>query len=627
MLSIPLLKYLIVFGLSIGIVILLTPLFIKLAPAFGLIDQPDERRIHKKPIPLGAGVVVFIGFHLTCYLLYHAIWLDFTGKLTLDWWQAFFISSTILLVVGLIDDRSGMSALTKLAGQAVATTCLYLLTDYQLGLLNFDFGFIGNLIFVLFWTLAIINAFNLIDGLDGLCSGLALISGIGLAVVFIFRGDSADALVCLALIGSCLGFLRYNFHPAQVFLGDTGSMFLGFALASISLHAGGKGSFFVFLASPFFVAGIPILDTLLAIWRRSMRKIAAKKNGNPSVKVMQADREHLHHRLLDAGLKQQHVAYTLYAANAAIVIIGLIYFMFSEISTGLFLLIFILSIYLLVKYVLHIELWETSKLMAHGESKVVIGKTGLMFYLLFDLLWMASMVGLSGFIAWHGESPFSSMGNWALSTPLWITPVFCLLFITHTYIKVWRNSFFRDYLWLALAIITGCLISLSLLLTLNSVDVFLTLNQVIVFCFLTALGVIGIRVPHHFLREWSLSAKDSSCKICQRNILIYGAGMHGGLYLRERQLKHAAELGGACVIGFIDDDIDLKNQYTFGLKVLGDLNDLKALVERFAIDEIVLSTVISADNLFLLQEIANEMNLKLFEWHAYTTQVNSTHAV
>lgn len=619
--TVPLLKYLIILGLSTGLVLLLTPTFIRLAPLLGLIDHPGERRIHKKPIPVGAGIVIFISFNIACYLLYQSIWPGFTGKLDFDWWQAFFISSSMLVFLGLIDDRYGISALTKLAGQATATVCLYLLSGYQLNLLNVDFGFWGSLAFVMLWTVAIINAFNLIDGLDGLCGGLALISGLGLGCVFIFRGFPGDTLVCLALAGGCLGFLRYNFHPAKVFLGDTGSMFLGFTLASISLHAGGKGSFFILLAAPFFVAGIPIIDTLLAIWRRSIRKILAHRNGNPAVKVMQADREHLHHRLLDYGLKQHHVAYTLYIANAAIVAFGLVYFIYREISTGLFLITLIIALYLLIRYVLHIELWETSRLLIQSGDRAVISRFSLMFYPLFDLAWMAAMLWLSGFITLQGESPFRSMGDWAVHVPIWITPVFVLLFIFNTYIKVWQNSFFSDYLWLSLAVIVGCLLSLGLLFVFSNTSKFLILNQLLLFCFLTLFGIVGVRVPHHFLREWGISAKNPRHPVAHSKLLIYGAGAHGGLYLRKRHLKYGNELGGICIVGFIDDDLRLKNQYTYGLKVLGDIHELKKIIEQYQITDIILTTTISEINFLTLKKISAETGIKVFEWKTYKTQI------
>ncbi len=618
MLSDYLFEYWAVFGISAAVVILLTPLFIKLAPHVGLMDVPNERCIHKKVTPLGGGFVVFVGFNLACYALYHLLWPDFAGRLGINWWHAFFISSAILLVVGLVDDYQGISPVSKLAGQALATVSLYLLSGYQFNLLGFDFGFWGGLIFVLIWTLGIVNAFNLIDGLDGLCSGLAMISSVGLAAVFLFRGVPGDAMICLALAGSCVGFLRYNFFPAKVFLGDTGSMFLGFALASVSLHAGGKGSFFVILAVPFFIAGIPITDTFLAIWRRSIRKILADRDGKPGVKIMQPDKEHLHHRLLDYGLKQNHVALVLYAANMLIVGLGLFYVIAQEVASGLFLIVFISAAYLLVKYVLQIELWETSKLLARFNDKPQLTRFMLVFYPLFDLLWISFSAWLAGVIALSGQQPFHGVSEWVSRLPLWVLPVLLSLFISKAYIKIWRNSFFRDYLTLMLAIVVGCSISWSLICLLTSNASISTFNQLLLFCLFSLLGVIGIRTLHQVIREWCVAGH----KHDKRNVLVYGAGTHGGLYMRERHLNHGVELGSVNVIGFIDDNSLLKEKYIYGKAVLGELNDVKELVSKHNIDEVVLTTPISIDKLSKLKQIADQHKVKLMEWRAYTVGVH-----
>ncbi len=616
-----LLKYFAVFSVSTLTVLLLTPCFIRIAPKLGLMDVPNERGVHTKATPLAAGIIIFFAFNLSCFLLYHYFWTDFDGRLNLKWWQSFIIASSVLLAVGLIDDRFDMKPLVKLLGQAFASLLLYFLSGYEVDLLHMDFGFWGDIAFILLWNLTIINAFNLIDGLDGLCSGLALISALGLAAVFIFRGSPADALICLALVGACFGFLRYNFFPAKVFLGDTGSMFLGFTLASISLHAGGKGSFFILLAMPFFVAGIPIIDTLLAIWRRSIRKILARSSENSDIKVMGADRDHLHHRLLNLGLKQQHVAFALYTANITIVILGLLYIVSKETSVGLFLIIFIASIYLILKHVIHIELWETSKLFARGNNEPIISHYGLVFYLLFDLFWMAIMVWLSELILLQGQTPFHSMGDWVVHLPMWLMPVFSFLCLSNVYIKVWRNSFFKDYLLLAAAIIFGCFFSLGLVFLLQDGSSFNFINQALLFCFFSLLGIIGVRIPHHFLREWSFSNPNRQSNK-PRNILIYGAGVYGGLYLRERYLKYADELGNVHLIGFIDDNPQLYQQYTFGLQVLGGLNELSSLIKQFNIDEIVLNTEISVTHLSMLRQLTHQENVKLFEWKVSMLEIN-----
>ena len=615
MLSVPLIKYFAVFGLSTTIVILLTPLFIKLAPRLGLMDIPDQRCIHKNITPLAGGLVIFVAFHITCYAVYDYYPLDFDGLLDNDWWQAFFIASGILLIVGLIDDRMGMSPLMKLFGQAAACASLYFLSGYQANLLNIDFGFFGGLVFVLIWTLAIVNAFNLIDGLDGLCAGLAMISAIGLAAVFIFRSSPWDALICLALIGACAGFLVYNFHPAKVFLGDTGSLFLGFALASISLHAGGKGSFAVILAAPFFIAGIPVTDTLLAIWRRSIRKTLAKRQGLPAIKIMQADKEHLHHRLLNYGLKQHHVAFALYAINILIVCMGLMFLLFSELVTGLFLIIFLIAIYLLIKYVLQIELWETHKLMASSDKLPALTRFSILFYIVFDLMWMSFAVWLANFIVLEGDTPFHSMGEWFYQLPLWELPIFIALFLSNTYLKIWQSCTSRDYLILSISILVGSVISLAFFYPLDIDNTLLLLNKMSLFFLFSLLGIIGVRIPHHFIREWSVT-HDKTC-----NVLVYGSGTNGNLYLRECYLKNANDLGAVNVVGFIDDNLLLRNQYIHGKIVFGGLNELAELIAKHSINEVILTTQIANNDFLRLKEIVSNSSVKLVKWQTISMPI------
>lgn len=616
-----LIKYIAVFGISLLTVLIFTPLFIKIAPRLGFIDYPNKRCIHTLPIPLAGGIIVFVAFHLACFALYYYLWPLISGKLDLKWWHAFIIASSFLLVIGLIDDRFNISPLIKLAGQSVAALLLYFLSGYQVNLLNTDFNFFWGMVFVLVWNLTIINAFNLIDGLDGLCSGLALISCAGLAAVFIFRGLPGDALICLALIGSCLGFLRYNSFPAKIFLGDTGSMFLGFSLANISLQAGGKGSLFILLAALFFVAGIPVIDTLLAIWRRSIRKILTKDDGARQVKLMAGDREHLHHRLLDLGLEHKHVAYILYAVNIVIVIVGISYFIFSELAAGMFLIMLIISLYLLVRYILKIELWETSRLFFKSSDHQVSNDFLLIFYLLFDLAWMAVMVWASGIIVLRGEQPFSSFGQWASELPFWLFPTFVLVFMSKTYIKVWSNSSFKDFFLLSLAIIAGGLFSLALFLILRvNEDYFTYINQVCLFILFSISGIVAIRIPYHLFREWGISSANPGIGSA-RNILVYGAGQHGGLYVRSHYLNYADQLGESHISGFIDDNPMLQKKYTFGLPVLGGITELEEMIVKFHINEIILSTPISDENFDLLRQLCLKLNVNLMKWQAYTTPI------
>ncbi|MCK5664291.1 MAG: hypothetical protein KAI17_12440, partial [Thiotrichaceae bacterium] len=519
---------------------------------------------------------------------------------------------------GIVDDIKGMKPWTKLLGQVLAVLCMYFLYGKDIDFLGFDSPLYVDLIFILGWYLVIINAFNLIDGLDGLCSGLAIISSLGLAVVYILQSASSSGLICLILAGACIGFLRYNFHPARIFLGDSGSMFLGFTLASISLYAGAKSSFFVTLATPFFIAGIPIIDTLLAIWRRSIRKVLSEKNS--PVKVMQPDKEHLHHRLMEMGLKQHHVALVLYAVNAAIVISGLIYIFAVNISTGFFLIIFVITVYLLVKHVIQIELWETSRIFANSYKNIALSRINLIFYPLFDLFWLSLSFTLAIFIVFEGQLHFRSMSMWISALPSQLMPTFLFLFLTHSYNKVWRNSFFKDYLFLTFAIFTGCIISLAIECFLNGGLNFFIVNRTLLFCLFSFIGIIGIRIPHHFIREWSISATNPSPDASPiQNILLYGAGTRGGLYIRERYLLHSDELGSKNIIGFIDDDKALRKQYLYGKVVLGNLDDLKQLVSDNKINEVVITTFLSDENYQILVNTAQELGFKVSDWRAYST--------
>jgi len=616
-----LIKYIGVFSVSLLTVLIFTPLFIKLAPTLGLIDHPNKRCVHTKPIPLAGGVIVFLGFHVACFALYHYLWTPFSGQLNLKWWHAFLLASSCLLGVGLIDDRFNISPIIKLAGQSFAALLLYFLSGYQTDLLGLNFFW--GMIFALLWNLSIINAFNLIDGLDGLCSGLALISGIGLAVVFIFRGSPGDALICLALIGSCLGFLHYNFFPAKIFLGDTGSMFLGFSLASISLHAGGKGSFLVLVAALFFVAGVPVIDTLLAIWRRSIRKILEKNNNEISINVMGADREHLHHRLLDSGLKQSHVTYILYTVNIVIVALGIMYFVYRELATGMLLIMLIIASYLLVRHILKIELWETSRLFSRNFEHPIFTDFSQALYLTFDLTWMACMVWVSGTIVLNGEQPFNSFAEWIKILPFWLFPIFVLMFASNAYFKVWRNSSFKDYFFLILAIIIGSLFSLAfILMSTPNGNNFITVNQILLFDFFTLLGISGIRTIYHLFREWCIyNPNPNNNAPPRRNVLVYGAGQHGGLYLRSHYLNYADRLGESFIAGFVDDNPSLKDKYTFGLPVLGGITDLEKIALKLNIHEVILSTSISSEHLFLLKQLTIKLNITLLEWRAHTVSI------
>jgi len=220
-------KYIVVFLVGLVAAWLLVPLVKKIAPFLGLVDMPSDRRIHKTPIPRCGGIAVFVATHLALAVVFFGPWHELAGSIQLPEWIVLFAGSLALLLIGLIDDRFGMRAWFKLFGQLAVSLLMYLCGFSFGAFLHIELPVLVDLGATLFWFILLINAFNLIDGIDGACAGLGLIASAGLAGMLFSLHQPSDALVLVALIGACLGFLRYNFSPASVFLGDCGSMGIG----------------------------------------------------------------------------------------------------------------------------------------------------------------------------------------------------------------------------------------------------------------------------------------------------------------------------------------------------------------------------------------------------------------
>ncbi|NLC10635.1 MAG: undecaprenyl/decaprenyl-phosphate alpha-N-acetylglucosaminyl 1-phosphate transferase [Firmicutes bacterium] len=281
--------------------LILTPFALRLACRIGALDKPGGRKIHKEPKPLLGGLAVFLAFWLSV-----AIFLPFLGggrELL-----GLFFGTTIILVLGIVDDLKRLSYKIKFAGQALAVLVV-LLFNIRIQFLNLPFQgtiFLGAFVIPLtvLWLVGVTNAVNLIDGVDGLASGVAAINAV--VIAYLTWGEiPLVTFMALALAGAVLGFLPYNFSPAKIFLGDAGSLFLGFTLAVLAIMGLTKQVTFTTLLVPVLVLGLPIADTLFAILRRL-------KNKKP---VFQADRGHLHHKLLDWGLSTRQTVLLLYLSS------------------------------------------------------------------------------------------------------------------------------------------------------------------------------------------------------------------------------------------------------------------------------------------------------------------------
>ena len=320
--------YLIAFAGALALTLVLTPLVRTLNTRLGMVDRPDARRINKVPIPRGGGMALMVGVYVSYGLF---TWLTGraplpgNGLMVATFWKLLVLGVAIA-ALGYTDDKFSLNPKVKLAGQLVVAALVWLWAGLGFHRLWPGINPVLDGLLTVFWIAGAVNAFNLIDGLDGLATGLALIATLGMSGSLIIGGEAGGALYYFAFAGGLVGFLRYNYNPASIFLGDSGSMFIGYTLATLALASQQQDSFLVSLGVPLLAMGVPIFDTALAILRRSIRHGLRKRDGREqgNGEVMTADTDHLHHRILRAvGLNQRRAAGVLYALAAFLVLVGL----------------------------------------------------------------------------------------------------------------------------------------------------------------------------------------------------------------------------------------------------------------------------------------------------------------
>ena len=294
--------YIVAFVISLAV----TPLAIKIAPKIGAVDVPkDGRRMHKRAIPRFGGMAIYIATMATLL-----IFGDDHGKLV-----PVMIGGTAIYILGIVDDFKNLNAKLKFGLELLIATLMYamglrisLITNY-FGEGSIVFGTTLCYIVTVLWIVGITNTVNLVDGLDGLAAGIATIASLCIAYIAYIHGSQYGMMtVCLAMValaGATSGFLPYNFYPAKIFMGDGGSLFLGFMIATLSVVGPLKRSTIIAVAVPEIVLGVPIFDTFFAIIRRWA-------SGRP---IMEADRGHLHHRLMDSGYGQKRAVIMLYGIS------------------------------------------------------------------------------------------------------------------------------------------------------------------------------------------------------------------------------------------------------------------------------------------------------------------------
>ncbi len=325
-------QYILIFMVAMVLAIVFTPAAIKLAPKIGAIDIPkDSRRMHTKAMPRFGGMAIYIGT-VSSMLIFLPYSTGLMGVIA---------GGTLMFFVGIIDDLKGMPAKVKLGFQILCAVILFEFS-VRIEFISNPFGggyyffpWVVSLLVTVIWIVGITNTINLIDGLDGLAAGVSFIASICIAYTAYIHGRTDISMAMLAIAGGAAGFLPFNFNPAKIFMGDGGSLFLGFMLAGLSVMSPMKSATMVATVVPVLVLGLPIFDTAFAILRRLI-------NRRP---IMEADKGHLHHRIMAAGLGQRRTVLTLYGISGVMGVAAILMSRDLLIESGLLVVIAATFIY------------------------------------------------------------------------------------------------------------------------------------------------------------------------------------------------------------------------------------------------------------------------------------------
>ena len=573
---------LVLMAISGAIALVLTPMVRKWMTALGAVDQPDARRVNRVPIPRGGGVAVIVAFVVTLGLTY----VGFPEALTetrffpiLPW---FLGASFILAVAGFIDDLRGLPALLKLAAQLLAAGLLCyggarLMLPSAWGAWTMSPWIYVPL--TLAWYVGIVNAFNLIDGLDGLSSGLAIIATAGLVGISLVVDASAMPLLAFIFLGAVIGFLRYNYHPATIFLGDTGSLFIGLFLATGALVTHREDAFVLTMGLSVLCIGMPLIDTSLAILRRTLRYVLRRVEGDATEGgIMVADRSHIHHRLLSWAQGNQRLAvWGLYAMAIALVGVGFLSAVLRLSQVTVFLIGFIAFATVIIRAMSDVELWDTGRLFTRPGARNGSRRLTVPAYVLADVV---SMITLFAVLRWLALRwlPEVSPEAWLQLLIWYAVPVILGLIWVKAYTRIWGRSTRKDSFLIVLAIGLGSLV--SHLLVAHALPGLAP--RVILFhmawALLLPLPVLFVRLIKTAFLQWLVAAenlrlaKRSLTDASVARVLFYGAGMNLRSYITLCEAN--VTRNNEALLGILDDNLGLRGRIFRDLPILGPLEVL-----------------------------------------------------
>lgn len=608
-----------ILALILPLSILVTRLMISLAPRLRLMDLPEDRRIHTTPIPRAGGLGLFFTMSLGMAALYF-LGLGFSDMLSGRWLAHFLGAALLLVIAGYFDDRGGISAWLKLGVQVAAAVVMFLHNPGGAGLfMGWQIPWVIDLAIHVAWTVALINAFNLIDGMDGLCAGLGTIALLILVALAVVKGRAESAFVIAMMALALLGFLRYNFHPARIFLGDTGSMLIGLFIAAIGTVTVGRQAVVPALLLPLLVGGVPLLDVTLAIWRRYARRLSSAEDGEGRTRIFGPDRDHLHHRLLRWGFNQRQAAMLIYGLAGITSVLALLPILggsnlFSVSIVGL-ILIGLVGL----RYIAPVEFMASGRGLRTLVRRPRACRQVMMRYFAHDLV----VVFLSATLGWWLLAkamirPVNLMEA-VNAVTLFTACLLVSLVFARAHSRRWSRASARDFAGCTLWMACGAAISFALSGASQTDLSFRNLVFHLAAFTLVTLAVLGPRSLGFLLQEGVIDTmhrkRRMSTKSSKKTTLIYGAGDLGELFLCHLRLSRPETWSDYHFIGFLDDNENLKGRRMLGFPIVGGLSVLPEMVKKTGVNCIfITSSVLSERQLEELTQVAKKLGLKIEKW-------------
>jgi UDP-GlcNAc:undecaprenyl-phosphate/decaprenyl-phosphate GlcNAc-1-phosphate transferase len=548
---------------SLVLTLVCVPVVGWLATRLGCVAQPKKDRWHSRPTPTLGGIAFFVGF------VAPVLWLSPRALSALP----FFIIVTLMFIVGIYDDLRRINPATKLIGQIIsAATAIY----FGYSLKFFTWTPLDALLTAI-WMVGLTNALNLLDNMDGLAGGIALIAAVYLAFLFHQQDDAQHAIMSLALAGALGGFLLHNFYPASIFMGDAGSLFIGASLSLLAMHANGQASNILSLvAVPSCILLVPILDTALVTLTRLLR-------GQP---ISQGGRDHASHRLVTLGLSEPQAVLLLYlmasiAGGTAILIKG-----FSYSLSLAFLPPVLLSFTLFTAYLAQVEVVSEEQGRQKAQKKLTVVLVALTYKRrLLEVILDCFVIAFAYYLAFALRFDFylsdSLMMHYLTSLPIVLISTYVGFFLFGIYRGLWRYTGLEDLVRIAKAVVCATVFSLVGLVFFYRFDGYSRI-VFIAYGLLLFLGMAGSRLS---FRLFGLAvARTRKEKV---PVLVYGAGDGGEVVVREcRKNCHVAYHP----IGFLDDDPRKEGRSVAGLRIFGGAEKLPEILQHKKVEGCIISS-------------------------------------